>query len=143
MVRFKPPRRMEPLFVVDDPTDILVLWRLVAEAKFQAQPDDQDLWGSPYAHALVQRISDAVLRSHELNGKQSAVDAHHRWVKSLPNNIALPIVRAQLKKDAASPWWHEQTYDQKLAYLQGCVAPFQPEVEFLEALLREAEAQQT
>lgn len=128
------------LFTVEDPTELQALWRLVAEAKFQSAPDDADLWGSPYVHALAQRISDALLRSYEGAGKMDAVEAHRRWVESLPNNVVLPVVQAQLKIDAKTSWWSDASREQKLAYILGCVAPFKPSPDFLDDLLREAEA---
>lgn len=130
----------DPLFTVEDTAELLALWRLVAEAKFQADPDDTDLWGSPYVHALAQRISDALLRSYEIDGQRQAVEAHTGWVRSLPNNVVLPIVKAQLKRDAANPWWLQQTHEQKLAYVRGCIAPFEANSEFLDGLIRDAEA---
>jgi hypothetical protein len=63
-----------------------------------------------------------------------------RWVASLPNNVVLPVIKANLRKDAASQWWSSQSHEQKVAYVRGCVAPFQPDGEFLEGLVREAEA---
>lgn len=129
-----------PLFSVEDPTELLALWRLVAEAKFQPDPDDADLWGSPYVHALAQRISDALLLSYETSGEQQAAETHTVWVRSLPNNVVLPIVKAQLKRDAATPWWLRQSHEQKSAYVRRCIAPFEVHSEFLEGLIRDAEA---
>ncbi len=131
---------MSSLFTVEDPNELLALWRLVAEAKFQSAPDDTDLWGSPYVHALAQRISDALLRSRAAAGKLDAVETHKRWVESLPNNVVLPVIQAKLKIDAETSWWLGATHEQKLAYVRGCVAPFQPSPDFLEGLLRDAEA---
>ncbi len=130
----------QTLFAVSDPVELLALWRLVAEAKFQPDPDDNDLWGSPHVHALAQRISDALLRVHQEAGDTEAVGAHLRWVASLPNNVVLPVIKAKLRKDASSQWWTARSHEQKLAYVRGCVAPFQPDSEFLEGLVHEAEA---
>lgn len=130
----------EPLFTVSDPSELLALWRLVAEAKFQHDPDDTDLWSSPRVHSLAQRISDALLEYHRAAGDAQYVKAHISWVASLPSNVVLPVIQAQLKKDAHSPWWSALSWEQKLAYASGCVAPFQPEACFLEGLVREAEA---
>ena len=130
----------QSLFSVSDPVELLALWRLVAEAKFQPDPEDTDLWGSPHVHALARRISDALLSAQQAQGNVEAVRAHLRWVASLPNNVALPVIKANLRKDASSQWWSAQSHEQKLAYVEGCVAPFQTDGEFLEGLVREAEA---
>lgn len=129
-----------PLFSVSDPVELLALWRLVAEAKFQSSPDDTDLWSSPYVHALAQRISDSQLKYSQDQGDEHQVQSHFRWVASLPNNIVLPVVQAQLKNDATKGWWSQLSREQKLAYVQGCVAPFEPGIEFLGGLIRDAEA---
>ena len=130
----------QPLFSVSDSTELLALWRLVAEAKFQLDPDDADLWGSPYVNALSQRIADALLNSYEMQGDGEAIARHKRWVSSLESNVVLPVVRARLKADAATEWWLKKSLAQKLAYVRECVAPFEASVIFLEGLVREAEA---
>lgn len=129
-----------PLFSITDPVELLTLWRLVAEAKFQPEPDDTDLWSSPYVHALAQRISDSLLRHYQIEGNDQSENAHLQWAASLPNNVVLPVVKAQLRKDASADWWKRQSQEQKIKYVQGCVAPFQPDQEFLKGLIREAEA---
>ena len=93
----------QPIFRVDDPVELLALWRLVAEAKFQVDPDDQDLWGSPYVHALAQRISDALLSHYEAHEDLQAATAHRQWLMSLRTNVVLPVVEAQLKKNTNDP----------------------------------------
>jgi len=128
------------LFSVTDPIELLALWRLVAEAKFQAEPDDKDLWSSPYVHALAQRISDSLLQHYKAEGNIQLERSHLQWVASLPNNVVLPVIKAQLRNDASTQWWRKQSYEQKLAYVQGCVAPFQPDAEFLAGLIHDAEA---
>jgi len=130
----------QPLFAVSDPIELLALWRLVAEAKFQSNPDDKDLWGSPYVHALAQRLSDALLRAEQAAGNVEGVDRHLRWVASLPSNIGLPVIKAKLRKDASEQRWSAQSPEEKLAFVRGCVAPFRPDGEFLEGLVRDAEA---
>jgi hypothetical protein len=130
----------ESLFSVSDPVELLALWRLVAEAKFQSNPDDKDLWGSPYVHALAQRVSDSLLRHHQAIGDNQLVNSHRQWVGSLPNNVVLPVIKAQLRNDASAPWWHKQSDEQKLRYVRGCISPFQSDDEFLKGLIHEAEA---
>jgi hypothetical protein len=129
-----------PQFAVSESNELLALWRLVAEAKFQPNPEDPDLWGSPYVHALARNIAKALLSSYEAQGDAAAVEAHKRWVSSLPNNIVLPTVRSHLKRDAASAWWSEQSEEQKLEYVRGCIAPFEVDEGFLKGLIIEAEA---
>jgi hypothetical protein len=130
----------QPLFSVSDPAELLALWRLVAEAKFQPDPDDADLWGSPHVNAVSQRISDALLGSYELKGDAEAIARHHRWASSLETNVVLPVVRVRLKADATTEWWSKYSFAQKLAYVEECIAPFKPGSSFLEGLVREAEA---
>lgn len=129
-----------PLFTVTDPIELLALWRLVAEAKFSPDPTDGDLWGSPYVHLLATRISRAILADHQARGDVAAIASHEQWLDSLANNTVLPIIQAQLKKDASWPWWHEQSAEQKLQYVRGCIAPFRAEPEMLQRLIQEAEA---
>lgn len=124
------------LFCVSDPSELLALWRLVAEAKFQPHPDDVDLWGSPYVHALAQRISEAQIEYARTLGNTEDVQRHLNWVSSL----LLRVIKAQLKKDARKSWWSEKSHEEKLFYVKGCIAPFQAKVEFLESRIREAEA---
>ncbi len=129
-----------PLFSISDPIELLALWRLVAEAKFQPCPDDHDLWHSPYVHGLAQKISDALLDYERQRGNIEGVERHNRWIASLPDNIVLPVVKAQLRKDASQSWWSKKSYPEKVAYVKGCVAPFEPGESFIEELIREAEA---
>jgi hypothetical protein len=130
----------QPLFSVSDSTELLALWRLVAEAKFQPEPDDTDLWGSPQVNALSQRISDALLSSYALKGDDEAIARHHRWVSSLESNIVLPVVQARLKADAATEWWSKYSFAQKISYVRECIAPFKSSPGFAEGLVRDAEA---
>lgn len=129
----------QTLFSVANPDELLALWRLVAEAKFQADPDDKDLWGSPFVHNLAQRISDALLQTYKNQHDVQAIEAHHRWIASLPTNIVLSVVKARLRNDASSSWWHSMSHEQKLEYVQGCVSPFEPDQNFIELLVHEAE----
>ncbi|MBC7991273.1 MAG: hypothetical protein H7Y19_17065 [Luteimonas sp.] len=129
-----------PLLSVSEPAELLALWRLVAEAKFQADPDDKDLWGSPYVHALATKIADAMLKSYGAQGDTAAIDAHTRWIESLPNNVVLPVIRSKLKLDASTEWWKELSQMKRLEYVRGCIAPFEVSEEFLKGLVNDAEA---
>ena len=126
-----------PLFEVRNEYELLALWRLVAEAKFQSDPDDADLWGSPYVHALSRRIGDALLQCADNKG--DAV-RHLQWRASLESNAVLPVVRKNLQRDAAEPAWKAWTHDEKIAYVRGCVAPFEVPDALAEQLIREAES---
>jgi hypothetical protein len=125
-----------PLFEVWDEYELLALWRLVAEAKFQSDPDDADLWGSPYVHALSKRIGDALLQCADNKGDALR---HLQWRASLESNVVLPVVRKNLQRDAAKAAWQTWTQDEKIAYLRGCVAPFEVPDALAKQLLREAE----
>jgi len=129
-----------PLLVIADSSELLALWRLVAEAKFSETPDDKDLWGSPYVHELATRVSEALLKDHQDRGDLAAVAAHEQWLDSLPNNVIFPIVKAHLRRDASTPEWHALSLDKKVQYVRGCVAPFRASQEQLLTLVREAEA---
>lgn len=126
-----------PLFKVSYEYELLALWRLVAEAKFQSDPDDTDLWGSPYVHALSKRIGDALLQG--ANNKGSAV-RHLEWRASLESNVVLPVVKKNLQRDAANAAWKAFSQNEKIAYLRGCVAPFEVSDALAEQLIREAES---
>lgn len=129
-----------PLLVISNSSELLALWRLVAEAKFSEAPEDNDLWGSSYVHELATRISDALLRDYQDRGDLESVAAHEQWLDSLPNNVILPTVKAHLKRDASTREWHARSLDKKLQYVRGCVAPFRASQEQLLSLVREAEA---
>ena len=132
-----------PLCTVSDAAELQALWRVVAEAKFQAAPSDAALWGSPRVHALATNLADAMRRWHQPQGDTAAVEAHHRWIDSLPTNAVLPVQRAQLKKDAASRWWHAMTAAQQRGHVRGCAAPFAVDAvyaDFLDALVAEAQS---
>jgi len=128
------------LFSVSDPVELLALWRLVAEAKFQLSPEDNDLWGSPYVNALSQRLADALLAVEKSRGDDEAVARHQKWIGSLQNNAALPAVKARLKQDASETWWREKSTEQRNLYVRECIAPFVVDQVFLEELIRDAEA---
>jgi hypothetical protein len=128
----------KPLFVVSDEYELLALWRLVAEAKFQPEPEDADIWGSPYVHSLSKRIDDALLECAKSRSVEEA-QRHLSWRASLESNVVLPVVKKNLKNDAASAQWKTWTMDQKIAYLRGCVAPFEVPSALAEQLIREAE----
>lgn len=128
-----------PLFEVSDPLELVALWRLVAEAKFHENPEDTDIWGSPYVRQLSQRISDGLLRSYQESGNESRVHLHKEWIASLPSNVVLPVVRARLKSDAMQPHWLAMTAQDKVEYVKACVAPFEPDNEFVVSLISEAE----
>jgi len=128
-----------PLFEVSDPLELMALWRLVSEAKFHENPEDTDIWGSPYVRELSQRISDGILRSHQDSGNESRVRSHKEWVSSLPSNVVLPVVQARLKSDAMQPWWSAMTAVEKAEYAKSCVVPFEPTHEFILSLVSEAE----
>jgi hypothetical protein len=128
----------KPLFVVSDEYELFALWRLVAEAKFHPEPEDRDLWGSPYVRSLSQRICDALLECAKLKGDENA-QRHLSWRASLESNEVLPVVKKHLRKDAASAQWKRWTLDEKIAYLRGCVVPFEVSSALAEQLIREAE----
>ncbi|WP_143132985.1 hypothetical protein [Pseudoduganella namucuonensis] len=130
---------MKPLLEISDPIELLALWRLVAEAKFQENPDDIDLWGSPFVHSLARKISDAMLEAYRIAGKSGDVERHLQWLNSLPNNVVLPTVKAQLKRDAQSRDW-PSAFEEKAAYVEGCIAPFLATKEFVRQLIDDAEA---
>jgi hypothetical protein len=126
-----------PLFEVRDEYELLALWRLVAEAKFQSDPDDEDLWGSPYVHALSTRIGDALLQCASNKGDAMR---HLQWRASLETNVVLPVVKKNLQRDAANASWRAWTMDEKIAYIRGCVAPFEVSHALADQLIREAES---
>jgi len=129
-----------PLFSVSDEIELLALWRLVAEAKFQENPDDTDLWGSPYVHSLATRIAQAMLAFYVENEDFDAIERHKHWLASLPDNVILPVVTSKLRKDASTNWWSVQSQTAKISYVRGCVAPFEPSDEFIKKLITDAEA---
>ena len=129
-----------PLFVVDDPIELLALSRLILDAKFQPELRDRDLWGSPYVSALATRVDEALLNSYGGERKDHLVKNHLEWRASLPqNSFVLAAVRSRLKETAQSSWWQQQSMESKLAYLRGCVAPYQPDDQFLLGLISDAE----
>lgn len=128
----------KPLFVVSDEYELLALWRLVAEAKFHPDPEDTDLWGSPFVHSLSKRIDDALLECAKLKDVEHA-RRHLSWRASLESNVVLPVVKKKLKDDAASAQWGSWRMDEKIAYLRGCIAPFEVSSALAEQLIREAE----
>ena len=131
-------KNQKPLFVVSDEYELLALWRLVAEAKFHPEPEDTDIWGSPYVRTLSQRIDDALLGCAKLKGEDQA-QRHLSWRASLESNVVLPVVKKNLKNDAAGAQWKTWTMDEKIAYIRGCVAPFEVPSALAEQLIREAE----
>jgi hypothetical protein len=130
----------DPLFSVTDHVELLALWRLIAEAKFQPDPDDSDIWGSPHVHALAQRVADALLSADTSLGGAEAAARHLRWRSSLSDNVVLPIIQRNLKRDAGTTWWRSASLDVKESYVRGCVAPFDPGDAFIHELIRQAEA---
>lgn len=129
-----------PLFEVSNEVELLALWRLVAEAKFQADPDDADLWGSPIVHRLANDIAIAMLKNYEAKGDLEAAARHKAWIASLPTNVVLPVVKTNLRRDASEPLWKSWSHAEKVAYVKGCIAPFTAEPPFLDHLIGEAEA---
>lgn len=132
--------RTAPLFEVHDEIELLALWRLVAEAKFAASPDDIDLWGSPYVHRLAQKIADSQLSAYESRGDIEAATRHRAWVHSVEENVVWPVVVTHLKNDATTGWWKAFSEGEKVSYVKGCLAPFELSAEKMEALIRESEA---
>lgn len=130
---------MKPIFEISDPVELLALWRLIAEAKFHENPEDTDLWRSPFVHSLSRKISDAMLESYRLAGKYGDVERHEQWLNSLPDNVVLPAVKAKLKRDAQGRHW-PLTYEAKAAYVEGCIAPFLATNEFIRQMIDDAEA---
>ena len=128
----------KPLFVVSDEYELLALWRLVAEAKFHPDPEDTDLWRSPFVHSLSKRIDDALFECAKLRSSEAA-QRHLSWRHSLESNIVLSAVKKNLKNEAANAQWKTRTMDEKIAYLRGCVAPFEVSSALAEQLIREAE----
>jgi hypothetical protein len=61
-------------------------------------------------------------------------------LESLEDNIVLPVIKTQLKKDASSTWWHERSLEQKIQYVRGCIAPFRASDERIQHLIKEAES---
>ncbi|WP_431095422.1 hypothetical protein [Polaromonas aquatica] len=129
-----------PLFVVDDEMELLALWRLVAEARFAEDPDDTDLWGSRYVNELSKRIGAAMREAARRSSRPGEIEKHERWVLSLRENIALPVVKRRLREDARSAWWAEWSQEEKQTYVRDCVSPFRPDSELVEELIYEAEA---
>ena len=129
----------QPLFAVYDRTELMALWRLIAEAKFHAAPEDTDLWGSSYVHRLAQKVADAMVADYAAQGDKEAVESNLHWRASLPENIVLPVVKAQLKNDTKKSWSREATQERKMAYVQGCIAPFTADEEYIKALIEDAE----
>ena len=129
-----------PLFTVDDPTELLALSRAILDAKFQPEVRDRDLWGSPFVHALAARIDEALLNSYNGPNQERLVKNHLEWRASLSeNSFVLAAIHARLKEDAQTAWWKAQSPESKLAYVKGCVAPYQPADSFLLRLINEAE----
>ena len=129
-----------PLFSVTDEHELNALWRLVAEAKFHPEPDDRDLWRSPYVQSLAVRIADAQLELERRRGNAHGVERHLAWRRSLPNNVALDAVRLKLREDSLEPWWKELSHSHKRAYVLARVAPFVVDEAFLDGLIRDVEA---
>jgi hypothetical protein len=129
-----------PLFEIRDEHELLALWRLVAEAKFQSDPDDTDLWGSPYVHSLSKRIGEALLQCTEAKGDALRLERHLQWKASLESNVVLSVVKKNLQRDATQAAWKTWTRDEKVTYLRDCVAPFEVSDALAEQLIHEAES---
>lgn len=135
-----PEKLPTPLFEIHNEIELLALWRLVAEAKFQVAPDDADLWGSPYVHQLSQRIADSLLAAYEARGDFDAARRHRLWRKSTEENVVWPVVVSNLRRDAKLDWWKSFSDDEKVTYVIGCIAPFELSSERIGKLISESEA---
>jgi len=80
-----------------------------------------------------------MLDGYRIAGKSHDAENHQQWLNSLPNNIVLPVVKAQLKRDAQGSQWPIE-YDAKVLYVEGCIAPFLANKEFIQQLIEDAEA---
>lgn len=129
-----------PLFVISDEMELLALWRLVAEAKFAMEPDDRDLWGSPLVSVLSKRLGDALREAARRSSRPGELARVESWAASLRTNVVLPIVQRRLQEDAGSESWARLTHAEKGNYVRDCVAPFCPDAELVEELIRGAEA---
>jgi len=130
---------MKPLFEVCDEFELFALWRLVAEAKFHSDPEDSDLWGSPFVNALSRKIPEAMLLSYLDAGQTEKAKRHREWLQSLPNNVVLPSVKAKLKRDALRPDW-PKSYEAKAKYVKECISPFLVNDDFIRELIEHAES---
>lgn len=129
-----------PLFVVDDEMELLALWRLVAEAKFAESPDDRDLWGSPFVNALSKRLGEGLREAEVRRGAPGGVERHDKWVRSLRENVVLPVIKRRLKEEVQTDRWRKLGPHQKSQFVRECVSPFVADDELVEELIREAEA---
>jgi hypothetical protein len=129
-----------PLFTVEDESELLALWRLVAEAKFAEHPDDKDLWGSPLVNALSKRLGEALREAARKSPTPGETERHDAWVESLRNNVVLAVVKQRLKEDAQSAQWRAFTFVEKAGYVRDCISPFLADDVLVKELIEEAEA---
>ena len=128
------------LFSISDINELHALWRVVAEAKFHPDPEDSDLWSSPYVQTLALRIADAILESEKASGNVEAVERHLAWRRSLPSNVVLTAIRSKLRQDATQASWSRLSLLEKRDYLRARITPFTADDRFLDALIKEIEA---
>ncbi len=120
--------------------ELLALSRLISEARFNPNSSDKELWASPVVLAIAERVSAALIAHYEEHSLQQMLDVYQEWQASLPNNEALPLIRAKLARDAQTTWWSQQTKENKLRHIRSCITPFVAPDEFIAQLLTEIEA---
>lgn len=130
----------EPLFAVADQNELEALWRVIAEAKFHPQPEDTDIWDSPYVHSLSMRVADALLDCARHTSVERA-QRHLSWRASLDSNVVLPVIKMHLKNRAAGAEWRSWTMKEKTEYLRVRAAPFEVSSALATELIFEAEVQ--
>lgn len=123
-----------PLFSVLDSNELGALFRALLQAKFRPTIPDNDLSGSPYVVAMIERVLEAERKVATASGNQTMLANIDTWQRAEENPLYVAAARERLKECPKNVWlrWSRE---ERLRFIRQILSPLRAEQPLLEELL--------
>ncbi|WP_332746150.1 hypothetical protein [Hydrogenophaga sp.] len=108
-------------FIVDSSPELNALHRVFREAKFSAEPDDDEIADSPQVNAMFLRVMDAII---EQSVKEDGEAARQRWANWLAIDKSRDEWGASALRARQVKNWAEMNYQEKSRKAKDILCPF-------------------
>ena len=115
---------MKSLFEVNDENELLALYRVIVEGKFNEDPEDTVISGSPFVANAVNRIADKFIELKPHDSEWREIDENHRFVS---------IVKKRVSECSK---WNEWPKNERIEYLNILLSPFRVNEHVLQKLTK-------
>lgn len=125
-------------FIVDNTSELYALHRVFREAKFSADPDDDEISDNPRVNAMFLRVMDALIEQAVKNDGESA---RERWANWLAIDKSRDEWRTSVLRARRVRHWSEMNFQDKSREAQDILCPFTCSLGLLAEFIAQVDAE--